>query len=350
MGIKVDPSQPLHYSNERQWSDIASPCTNQASNSLSWLASPFESDDPLTSDLSPVSGYFDWSHSSNNTSPAQYDGSLDHPSPDALLHTRGLAVREGQSLFVTNYPISRQSCDPAPEAVGHQNPERLVAAYPAPAKFMLTTERSGNGVSAEPKLLSSNHKPASGPTAGELAECDELPNSRGGKRWKAAHRAVERRYRSNLNLKIIQLGQCIPAIRHQITTIEDFENGDDTPNPKAKLQKGHVLSRAVDYIQSLQQHVSELEADKRRLESKVEALQEMIGGCITSQEVVPCRQVTEVPQRFSGQQSFCGSRARRGLTSAVKDERRESADWSSEAQAWVSTPQTETPSYQTISR
>lgn len=98
-------------------------------------------------------------------------------------------------------------------------------------------------------------------------------NMRSGKRWKAAHRAVERRYRSNLNLKIIKLGQCIPAIRSQVGGMDDVEESQDgRTTAKAKLQKGHVLSEAVDYIQSLQQLVSDLETENKQLGNKVDEL------------------------------------------------------------------------------
>lgn len=73
-------------------------------------------------------------------------------------------------------------------------------------------------------------------------------------------------------MKIIKLGQCIPAIRNQGISNDDHNGEHSLPGHKAKLQKGHVLSKAVDYIQSLQQRVSELETEKGILQSRIEAL------------------------------------------------------------------------------
>jgi Helix-loop-helix DNA-binding domain len=319
--IKVDPFQPPHYSNSPPWQDMGAACPRPPSNCLSWYASQTESDGPRTSDLSPVSGYFDWSHSSNNTSPIQYDESVLQPSPGAAPHTSRMIQPERQSPFITNYPVLRRpSHQDAPSTLSSQDCQSLIADYPEPGRLVVTAEQDVNTVLPSPTSPSPKHETWSEPSARDVAEHEDSATSRSGKRWKAAHRAVERRYRSNLNLKIIKLGQCLPTLRDQAVALEDLENGEDCrPAPKAKLQKGHVLSKAVDYIQSLQQHVSELEAENRQLEGRVQALHMLVEeGCQPSPELSECRPSPEVP-RGSFEQTSPGRRPKQRFSTATTD-------------------------------
>ena len=293
---KVDPFQPPHYSNNQPWLGIAN-CSDSASNRLSWYASHSESDGPRTSDLSPVSGYFDWSHSSNNTSPAQCDESMSQPSPNAASHPSAIAAPDTQLQFITAYPnLRRPSFADVSSTLNCQRQQNLFADYPEPERVVTSTEQDATTVLTSPKSPSLKHETWSQLNTKDVAEHEGSATSRSGKRWKAAHRAVERRYRSNLNLKIIKLGQCIPATREQAIAVEDLENGEDCrATAKAKLQKGHVLSQAVDYIQSLKQHVSELEVANRLLESRVQALH-MLAEKVSKElpEIPDCQPPPEV--------------------------------------------------------
>lgn len=253
--------------------------SESAGSCLPWYASPTESDGPRTSDLSPVSSYFDWSHSSSNTSPMQYDESICQSSRSAVHHPLHIARPELQSPFLSNFPLERRSsCQETPSSMNCRQVHPFINNYPHPHEITLPEERNISTVPIDAASPSCKVGPSSVSTTDEIADNEHSANSRSGKRWKAAHRAVERRYRSNLNLKIIKLGQCIPAIRSQVAGIDDLEHAEDCPTtPKSKLQKGHVLSKAVDYIQSLQQLVSDLEADKRQLENTIESLHMMVG-------------------------------------------------------------------------
>lgn len=277
---KVDPFQAPQYSNNAPWPGVGSSCSDTAPSYLPWYTSPTSSDEPRTSDLSPVSGYFDWSHSSNNTSPTQYDDIVGQPSPGATHHPVRIARPENQSIFVTGYPNARRSSWQNAPATSHcQQRQSVVADYSEPDNITVPTEHGTSTTLMSPISHSSKADSSSERNAREMVADGDSANLRSGKRWKAAHRAVERRYRSNLNLKIIKLGQCIPEIRGQVIGIDDLENVEDCrTTSKAKLQKGHVLSKAVDYIQSLQQLVSELEVEKRQLENRVESLHMMVDG------------------------------------------------------------------------
>lgn len=280
--IKVDSFQPQHHTSNATWLDMGASYSESAASCLPWYASPTESDGPRTSDLSPVSGYFDWSHSSNNTSPMQYDESICQSSRSArsaVHHPLHIARPELQSPFLGEYPLDRRSsCQETTSLMNFQQAHSFVTNYPHPQEIAPSEERSVSTIPIDAASPSCKLEPSSISTTDEIADNEESTNSRSGKRWKAAHRAVERRYRSNLNLKIVKLGQCIPAIRSQVAGIDDLEHAEDCrTTTKSKLQKGHVLSKAVDYIQSLQQLVSELEADKKQLENTIESLHMMVG-------------------------------------------------------------------------
>jgi Helix-loop-helix DNA-binding domain len=245
-------------------------------------------------------------------------------SPGAVHHPDQTIGPGRRPSFIANYPDLRPpSCHTTSNALSCQRHNPLDTTFPGPET--LTVPPTEQDPSAPlPGLISPSpkHEPSSRPVAKEVAEHADSATSRSGKRWKAAHRAVERRYRSNLNLKIAKLGQCIPAIRNQDTATEHSVNGKDfRAAPKAKLQKGHVLSKALDYIQSLKQHVSELEAEKNQLQSRVQALNVLVEEEIKYHQDIPaCGKALEVPRRFSEPQSRRESRAKRGSSSTMEDE------------------------------
>jgi len=298
-------------------------CSESASNYLPWYASPTDSDGARTSDLSPVSGYFDWGHSSNNTSPFQNDRVFGPSNPGAAYHPSRITPTGNQSPFTMSYSNVRPpSCQNAPSTTTCQHRQSFIADYPAPKRIAVPTVQVASTVLTNPIAPSPKPDILSESNGREIAENEHSANSRSGKRWKAAHRAVERRYRSNLNLKIIKLGQCIPAIRSHVVGIDDLEDAEDCPStPKAKLQKGHVLSKAVDYIQSLQQLVSELKADKRQLENRVESLHMLVEEDYQApSEMTQCSHVREVPMRLAERQIPLGSRSIKGSSVALKKE------------------------------
>jgi FtsZ-binding cell division protein ZapB len=207
-----------------------------------------------------------------------------------------------QSPYISGFPHDRRSSyHEAPSISTCQQSLSVVPNFPGSDSFRLHLEQGTDTVVTNHASPSGKADPASESNAGELAENEDSATSRTGKRWKAAHRAVERRYRSNLNLKIIKLGQCIPAVRNQVVGIDDLDKAEDCrATAKSKLQKGHVLSKAVDYIQSLQQHVSELEAEKRQLENRVESLNMIIEEDYQAAAEMPQRRAApEISRRGS---------------------------------------------------
>jgi hypothetical protein len=113
----------------------------------------------------------------------------------------------------------------------------------------------------------------------------ELPFKKSSFRAKIPHSAVEKKYRSNLNSKMIELQQCVPAL-HVKTNVEDESRSLDstTGSPKrdGKLPKGLILNSAANYIRTLEARTSELDTHVELLERRLVVLQrialEKMGG------------------------------------------------------------------------
>lgn len=102
------------------------------------------------------------------------------------------------------------------------------------------------------------------------------PFKRSPIRIKIPHSAIEKRYRSNLNTKMIELQQCVPALRVKINNEDDSGSPDpSTGSPKQdrKLPKGLILENAADYIRTLEARTSELDTHVELLERRLVVLQ-----------------------------------------------------------------------------
>lgn len=238
-------------------------------------------------DLSPTSSYLAWSQSSDSTSPEhqeyfawgssrsskqapinQQEKQTSHVLPalelDAPTHhdskTNTLNYHFSRHLS-TDTSEMKQASISSPHCAPSTKTNQLIS-------FEDTEDEKGNRVL---KLEPETSQAIAGHT-------NQTTGS--GKRWKAAHRAVERRYRSNLNLKIVKLARCIPEIHNQAVIEEEMNqaSGDRRYFPKAKLQKGHVLSEAVNHIEALHRRVTQLEAEKARLDNTVKTLQMNLQG------------------------------------------------------------------------
>ncbi|KAL8790031.1 MAG: hypothetical protein Q9195_006533 [Heterodermia aff. obscurata] len=83
------------------------------------------------------------------------------------------------------------------------------------------------------------------------------------------HSVVERRYRTNINAKIADLRDCVPALKPMANS--KVQSPTNTDSSVQKLNKATILSTAVSYIR-------DLERDKRRLEIEVSDLRARLGG------------------------------------------------------------------------
>lgn len=72
------------------------------------------------------------------------------------------------------------------------------------------------------------------------------------KKEKTSHNMIEKRYRTNINDKILALRDCVPSLRCIVTGGPKAEEDLEGLSPASKLNKATVLTKATEYILHLQ--------------------------------------------------------------------------------------------------
>ncbi|KAK5074721.1 Clr6 histone deacetylase associated PHD protein-2 Cph2 [Lithohypha guttulata] len=100
---------------------------------------------------------------------------------------------------------------------------------------------------------------------------------------KRPHNVIEKRYRANLNEKISELRDSVPALRvlKRARTKKDgsASSGDEDLDglaPSNKLNKASILTKAVEYIHHLETRSRKLEDENTYLKDRVEQLEKML--------------------------------------------------------------------------
>jgi hypothetical protein len=131
---------------------------------------------------------------------------------------------------------------------------------------------SSSSSSPKPKVKAPSKKrkssAASKPDAGELCQ------SR-----KRGHNAIEKKYRTNLNDKIVALRDCIPSpctfLDGQIIKDESKDDEDSSKDASYKYGKAAVLTRAVEYITHLEETMTVLGVEADILKARVLAFEKL---------------------------------------------------------------------------
>lgn len=116
-----------------------------------------------------------------------------------------------------------------------------------------------------------------------------------GRKVKSSHNLIEKKYRTNINSKIIELRNCVPALRilvakngnHRTNSInneaednDDYYEGNgysddeeklDGLKPAKKLNKATILAKASEYIRHLEKKTEILKEQNLRLQSLLES-------------------------------------------------------------------------------
>ncbi|KAA8908019.1 hypothetical protein TRICI_004846 [Trichomonascus ciferrii] len=89
------------------------------------------------------------------------------------------------------------------------------------------------------------------------------------KKEKTSHNMIEKRYRTNINEKILALRDCVPSLRCVVDGSPTAEKELDGLTPASKLNKATVLTKATEYILHLQSKNELLVKELNELRAKL---------------------------------------------------------------------------------
>jgi len=166
--------------------------------------------------------------------------------------------------------------------------ERKLQDIAMPSRPAIVTENTSTISSPTPEPSQS---PSASPTADpttrkyrkrKASTDDEVPFALCQYR-KRGHNAIEKRYRTNLNDKIICLRQGIPAPCKDLSDPqskdeEDSEDDMDSKTAQQKYGKAAVLTRALNYIKHLEKATQRLSSEADGLRLRVQAFEKLAMG------------------------------------------------------------------------
>ncbi|PHH85905.1 hypothetical protein CDD83_11004 [Cordyceps sp. RAO-2017] len=105
-----------------------------------------------------------------------------------------------------------------------------------------------------------------------------------------AHNDVERKYRTNLKVKIAELRDAVPALQSPPpgTDVEGGANAQGGP----KVSKGTVLTKATEYIQQLEQRNKAITQEHQQLARRLQAFETLFNSVSRQQDLMPNHSMT----------------------------------------------------------
>ncbi|KIX98842.1 uncharacterized protein Z520_05303 [Fonsecaea multimorphosa CBS 102226] len=125
-------------------------------------------------------------------------------------------------------------------------------------------------------------------------------------RAKQAHSIVERRYRDNLNGKIMQLHRTLSAIGSP-TRMAGLSTADESPSaahdPRTRVRKSDVMTDAVNYVHQSEVSMRHMTDEIKRLNDRVRTLEKLVKceDCALLKQMV--RLQLQAQQNQQGQQA-----------------------------------------------
>lgn len=174
--------------------------------------------------------------------------------------------QDDMDLLAMSHDLSLQLPSQGPASVAtpslHHSPESSsgkrtsLSSHPSPDP---PKKRGGRKRKAEVQPESKNEN-------GDSQDGDEPPVK------KTSHNVIEKRYRNNLNDKIIELRQSVPALR---AMGRDGEEGEDLEGlaPAHKLNKATIMAKATEYIKHLEKRNQKLEDEMTALKARVASVE-----------------------------------------------------------------------------
>ncbi|KAH6618000.1 hypothetical protein B0J18DRAFT_483118 [Chaetomium sp. MPI-SDFR-AT-0129] len=134
-----------------------------------------------------------------------------------------------------------------------------------------------------PALLQSYSAPPSIPSSRSQRRLDK----KGGKEEtkaadRAAHNNIERKYRTNLKDRILELQNAVPALR--VSQDKNDEDDEEThPGNPPKISKSMVLTKATEYIRDLERRNKDLVEDQHELLRRLQLVEQLLSSVAQQQ-------------------------------------------------------------------
>ncbi|XP_044716183.1 helix-loop-helix DNA-binding domain-containing protein [Hirsutella rhossiliensis] len=100
-----------------------------------------------------------------------------------------------------------------------------------------------------------------------------------------AHNDVERKYRTNLKVKIAELRDAVPALQSPVPGTEAAEGPGQQGGPK--VSKGTVLTKATEYIQQLEQRNKAIMLEHQQLARRLQAFETLFNSASRQPDLMP---------------------------------------------------------------
>lgn len=209
-------------------------------------------DDVLSYSLSPSDGESDvWSPS------VQGADSLS-PRSSTAKFTRHLYLNREEELFISTSQASNTRRNRSPSLLPTELEQPIVKEENSPSEAPILS----------PSSICSSRKSSAMPSPSVSTPVEDSDLS-ALKKKKAAHNAIEKRYRTNMNAKFVALGGAIPSFRTRplvnATGVKGVRKSvRDGSQPQ---NKSEILTNALAYIQELQE-------ENRLLQSELNVLKD----------------------------------------------------------------------------
>ncbi|KAK4211855.1 helix-loop-helix DNA-binding domain-containing protein [Rhypophila decipiens] len=201
-----------------------------------------------------------------------------HLSLSPAINPMELTMPSNMNMLSESKPLAmfQQPANMIPPPVLYSSPQ---ATTQVPVQVVPSTAARRNSKSLKRKSSSSpsDDESSSPPPPARRNSATKKDDVLGPK--KTAHNMIEKRYRTNLNDKIAQLRDSVPALRivaQRLDQVEDeggeFHDAEDLA-PIPKLNKATILSKATEYIAQLEKRNRGLETENNMLRGRMEGLE-----------------------------------------------------------------------------
>ncbi|KAK4634889.1 Sterol regulatory element-binding protein 1 [Fulvia fulva] len=194
---------------------------------------------------------------------------LSHDGPDTSLDLSALIDDQPQQP-ISALTATTPSLHHSPESTSRQRTSiastTSPAPVPAPAK-----KKGGRKRKAETQL---QPQPETSPQNAEGGSGEE--EGEDGPIKKTSHNVIEKRYRNNLNDKIVELRNAVPALRAVGRNGEEVENLEGL-TPAHKLNKATVMAKATEYIRHLEKRNKTMSDEMDILKAQLAKVEATIG-------------------------------------------------------------------------